>query len=262
MHSTTPQTLLLILAHPDDESFLAAGLISAAVADGHRVVLVTATLGQAGSTGDPPVCTREELPEVRRQELLAAAGILGIAEVHVLQYRDKELATAPTAEVRTALVGLIRRCRPRIVVTFDPGGFNGHTDHVAISRFTTDALGAAADGRWVVEAGPPHVADRLLWIAPVPPWKAAACPDLAAEPGVDLVVQLGGARDRKAAAVRAHRTQWPSIRRIFFGGGKGLERGEVPPTFDLEAFRLGAGRPFPAVPARGAWEGLDPALPS
>ena len=262
MIPATPQTLLLILAHPDDESFLAAGLISAAVADGRRVVLVTATLGQAGSTGDPPLCTREELPEVRRQELLTAAGILGIAEVQVLPYRDKELAGAPSAEVRATLVGVIRRSRPRIVVSFAPDGFNGHVDHVAISRFTTDAIVAAADPRFVPEGGAPHTVERLLWIAPVPPWKAAERTDLGVEPGVDLVVRLGASRTRKAAAVRAHRTQWASIRRIFFGGGRGLERGAVPGTFDLETFRLGAGRPFPSAPATRAWEGLDPAPPS
>lgn len=90
---------------------------------------------------------------MREAELRRAAEILGIASVDLLGYRDKQLASAPHAEVREKLVRLLRRHRPQVVVTFDPNGSNAHTEHVAVSRFTSDAVQAAADGRFFPEAG-------------------------------------------------------------------------------------------------------------
>ena len=156
-----PPTLLFCLAHPDDESFSGAGTIMKYAETGMRTVLVTGTLGERGKVGDPPVCSIEELPAYRERELREAAAIIGICELHLLGYRDKELADAPPDAVRRALVTVIRRERPSIVFTFDPNGFNVHPDHVAISRFTTDAIAAAADPRWYPDAGAPHSVTRL-----------------------------------------------------------------------------------------------------
>src|SRR5262245_34721061 len=114
---------------------------------GARIVLATATLGERGKCGDPPLCTPEELPAVRARELRDAAAIVGFEEVYRLGYRDKELASAPADEIRRTLVTIIRNERPTVVFTFDPNGMNGHPDHVAISRFTGDAVAAAADSR-------------------------------------------------------------------------------------------------------------------
>ena len=55
-------TILFSLAHPDDESFMVAGVACKYGARGVRLVLATATLGDAGKVGDPPVCSRKELP--------------------------------------------------------------------------------------------------------------------------------------------------------------------------------------------------------
>src|SRR5437763_910615 len=148
--------LLLLLAHPDDESFMAGGTIRALADRGVRVALVCATRGQLGSAGDPPLCARDELPALRERELRAACEILGVAHVEVLDYHDQQLAGAVPNEIRAALVRAVRRERPRVVITFDPNGVNGHADHCAISRFALDAVTAAADDRWLPEAGPAH----------------------------------------------------------------------------------------------------------
>src|SRR5580765_7561909 len=79
-----PPRILLVFAHPDDESFVAAGLSRRYADAGAEIALVTATRGEAGSRGDPPLCTVEELPAVRESELRAAAAILGIADVQML----------------------------------------------------------------------------------------------------------------------------------------------------------------------------------
>ena len=116
-------TLLFCFAHPDDESFSGAGTAMRYAAAGARTVLVTATLGQQGKCGDPPVCTPEELPRVREGELREAAEIIGFDELHLLGYEDKRLADAPDDVIRRSLVEIIRRLRPQVVLTFDPGGF-------------------------------------------------------------------------------------------------------------------------------------------
>ena len=218
-------TLLYSFAHPDDESFSGAGTAMKYAARGVRTILVTATLGERGKTGDPAICTVEELPGVRERELRRAAEIIGFDELHLLGYRDKELADAKPEEIREKLVVIIRRTRPDVVITFDPNGFNVHPDHVAISRFTSDAIAAAADPRWHGDAGEPHVVARLLWTPPLAPWDISS-PDSASPgtaalsandiAGIDFVIDVSEWRERRAAALRAHRTQHLSIDRYFF----------------------------------------------
>src|SRR5262245_51914198 len=156
-------TLLFVFAHPDDESFSGVGTAMKCAAAGARTVLVTATRGEQGKAGDPPLCSREELPAWRERELREAVRITQFDEFHLLDYHDRELPDAPPAEIRRSLVGVIRRVKPSIVLTFDPNGFNVHPDHVAISRFTSDAVAAAGDPRWLPEAGEAHAVRRLLW---------------------------------------------------------------------------------------------------
>ena len=209
-------TILFSLAHPDDESFMVAGVACKYGAQGVRLVLVTATPGEAGKVGDPPVCSRKELPRVRERELRRAVDLLGIDVLHLLGYRDKELGKADPARIRGQLVCLLRRYRPSLVITFDPSGFNQHPDHIAISRFTSDAIAAAADPRWLPEAGKPHQVTRLLWTPPLRPEEIGDGPPLAYRPGVDFLVDVQTWSARKAAALRAHRTQHLSINRIWF----------------------------------------------
>jgi LmbE family N-acetylglucosaminyl deacetylase len=209
-------SLLFVFAHPDDESFSGAGTAMKYAEAGAQVVLVTATLGQRGKRGDPPVCEPHELEHVRERELREAAAIIGFHELHLLGYQDRAFAEAPHEQVRESLVTIIRNVRPAVVFTFDPNGFNVHPDHVAISRFTSDAIAAAADPRWHPETGAPHRVPRLLWTPTIPPWEAAKLDDLTARPGADFVIDVAAYADRRVAALRAHRTQHLSIDRYFF----------------------------------------------
>lgn len=245
-------SIFLSFAHPDDESFFTAGVACKHSAAGVEVVLCCATRGERGSAGQPPLTSVETLPQVREDELRAAAEILGITRLEMLPYQDRQLAEAPPGEIRAALVGLIRRHRPSIVVTFDPHGGNLHPDHIAISRFTADAVAAAADGRWHPESGPPHRVRRLLWVGPVPPWEETDPARLAERPGVDFLVDIRPWRAAKARALAAHRTQHQSIGRLF------LERPDRDAILSFETFRLGAGEPVPDVPAGDLFAGLAP----
>ena len=235
---------LFCFAHPDDESFSGAGTAMRYAAAGARIVLVTATLGERGKCGDPPICRPEEIEATRERELREAASIIGFDELHLLGYRDQELAQAPPDDVRRSLVSIIRRVKPAVVLTFDPNGFNAHADHVAISRFTSEAIAAAADGRWHAGAGEPHVVTRLLWTAPIAPWDAARHPRIDEHPGVDFVIDVSGWRDQRIAALRAHRTQHQSIERYFFG------RPDLERILSIELWRQGFGPELVERPAR------------
>jgi LmbE family N-acetylglucosaminyl deacetylase len=245
-------TLLLSFAHPDDESFLAGGVACRYSGAGFRVVLCSATLGESGKAGDPPICTAEELPGVRERELREAAAILGIAEVHVLGYRDRDLAAAPPDRIREQLVRLIRAESPSVVLTFDPNGANLHPDHVAISRFTSDAVSAAADRRWFPELGPPHLVQRLVWVPGRHPWEWAREDDPGARPGVDFLLDTSPWHERKLAALVAHRTQLASVTRHF------LRHPDRQRVLSSEFFRQAWGPPLPTRPISDLFDGLDP----
>lgn len=171
------RTLLVALAHPDDETFGTGGLMARAVDEGHRVVIVCATRGEVGEIADPSLATPETLGEVRERELRAAARALGVEDVRFLGFRDsgmagtpenadpRALVNAPPEDVTAGLVAAIRDARPDVVVTFEPGGIYGHPDHVTISERATSAVEVAADpARWP-GAGAPHRVARLYYVA-------------------------------------------------------------------------------------------------
>ncbi|RPJ71679.1 MAG: PIG-L family deacetylase [Acidobacteria bacterium] len=243
-------TLFLSFAHPDDESFLSGGTICRYADEGVRIVLSCATLGESGKAGTPPICRPEELPAVRERELREACASLGIGALHLLGYRDRELASVPPDEIRGHLVRLIRGTRPLVVLTFDPHGANLHPDHIAISRFTSDAVAAAADPRWFPEAGPAHEVSRLVWVPGRHPWEWTRDANPGARPGVDFAIDVGPWRDRKVSALRAHRTQAHSLQRNFFG------QPDAERLLGVEFFRQGWGPPLAARPLSDLFAGL------
>ncbi|HOG29739.1 MAG TPA: PIG-L family deacetylase [Vicinamibacterales bacterium] len=242
--------LLLVFAHPDDESVFAAGVVCRTVAGGGRVALCTATPGEHGKLGDPPVCSREDLGRARQAELVEACRILGISTMRVLGYPDRALAVAPADTIRRQLVEVIRAVRPQVVATFDPNGTNLHPDHVAISRFAGDAVSAAADARWYPELGKPHTVARLAWTLPVRPWAVLRRGDPAPEPGVDFAIDVEAFARRKAAALRAHRSQHLTIDRIFFSKP---DRGRL---LSVELFRQAFGPRLGSVPETDLFAGI------
>jgi LmbE family N-acetylglucosaminyl deacetylase len=136
-------TVLGIWAHPDDEAFLSAGLMAAASGAGHRVVCVTATLGERG-TGDPRHWPPERLAAVRERELDASLAALGVAECHVLGIEDGTCADQPSDAIVRRLAGIVGVVAPDTIVTFGPDGMTGHEDHQTVSGWATAAHALAA----------------------------------------------------------------------------------------------------------------------
>jgi LmbE family N-acetylglucosaminyl deacetylase len=250
MSEKARRTILFSFAHPDDESFSGAGTAMKYAAAGARIVLVTATLGERGRAGHPPVCEPGELGACRERELREAAAIIGFDELHLLGFRDRELSDVDPDAVRQPLVGLIRRLRPSVVITFDPNGFNQHPDHVAISRFTADAIAAAADARWFAGTGAPFSVPRVLWTPLLAPWEAVEEPSLEEHPAVDFSIDVSAWRERRLAALRAHRTQHLSVDKYFF------TRPDLDRVVATEIWRQGQGPPLARRPSEDIFETL------
>jgi LmbE family N-acetylglucosaminyl deacetylase len=126
-------TVLMVWAHPDDETYLAGGLSAALTDAGHRVVCVTATRGEAGGSA-------ADLAMLRTAELEAALTLLGVEEHHWLDYPDGGCAAVDTEEAAAKLRAIVDEVQPDTVVTFGPDGFTGHPDHQAVSRWVDAAL--------------------------------------------------------------------------------------------------------------------------
>ncbi len=131
-------TIASVWAHPDDETYLAGGVMAAAAANGQRVVCVSATAGERG-TDDPQRWPPERLGRVRRWEAAAAMAVLGVDEHHFLHYPDGGLHDLDTSEPVARLTELFTDVVPDTVLTFGPDGVTYHPDHQTVSRWVVEA---------------------------------------------------------------------------------------------------------------------------
>ncbi len=137
--------LLCVFAHPDDETFGAGATIAKYADTGYEVFLATATKGEAGMLGDPPIATKENVGDIRAEELASAAEILGIKDIFFMGFRDGTLAEINDDSLLERTVFSIRKYRPHVLITFGPGGISGHPDHQTISKVATEAFDLAPD---------------------------------------------------------------------------------------------------------------------
>lgn len=205
-------TILSVWAHPDDETYLAGGLMAAARDAGQRVVCVTATAGELGTT-DPERWPPARLGAVRRWEAAAAMAVLGVREHHVLGLPDGGLA-ARRAKGLASVERLLADVRPDTVVTFGPDGATFHPDHVAVHEWVTAAWERTGSGARLLYATSTveHLAafgdayERLgVYMGDERPVGTAA-------DALAVHLRLHGAPlDRKLAALRAMATQTAAV---------------------------------------------------
>lgn len=162
---TPPPVILVVTAHPDDETFGCGGTLASYAARGCDARVLLATSGQAGEIGPPELDTPENharLGAIREAEARAAVATLGAASVDFLGHVDGTLADLPAGRLAREVAAALRRLRPDVVVTFGPDGVYGHPDHVAVSAATTEAWDLAADPAADLP-GAPHAAARLFY---------------------------------------------------------------------------------------------------
>ena len=137
MLDVKPAHALVFTPHPDDAEFGVAGTVARWTKQGMDVVYAVCTNGDKGSSD--PNMTPERLTEIREQEQMKAADVLGVREVVFLRYLDQGLEDTP--EFREDLVRLIRKYRPDIVVTSNPyRKYIWHRDHRICGRAVLDAV--------------------------------------------------------------------------------------------------------------------------
>jgi len=132
------ETVLVVHAHTDDADWNCGGTVAKLSAAGANVVYIVATDGEAGS--NDPDMTPERLVEIRRREQKNANDILGVSETVYFGYGDGKLHLA--TDVEEKIGRLIRRYRPKLVLTFDPAwpDYVMHPDHRAVAIATIRAV--------------------------------------------------------------------------------------------------------------------------
>ncbi|MCC6178416.1 MAG: PIG-L family deacetylase [Chloroflexi bacterium] len=167
-----PARILVVYAHPDDESFGPSAVLAKESRHGALLAGVWATLGEHGqSTLDPPPAPAE-LARLREQDLREAAALIGFSAVEILGYEDGAVESAPLDRLAGQVLEMIRRHRPEVLLTFGPGGITGHPDHrtmhraavAAFEQARTEGFGPAA---LYYDAVPPEQAAEM-GIADVP----------------------------------------------------------------------------------------------
>jgi len=197
---------LCIVAHPDDETIFVGGVLAMLARRGFAVHIASATRGEGGERGDPPLAPPERLGELRERELRCAAQALGAAAVHFLGYIDPPVGedgrlfayTDDVEELAGRILALMERVRPDLVLTHGSNGEYGHPAHVVTHR------GVLRAHAWLREQGPaPHL---YTFSAALP-----GCEDVVFNEGdpVDVVVDVTSWLRAKVAAAACHRTQHP-----------------------------------------------------
>ena len=198
-----PRRLLLVHAHPDDETIGTGATMAKYAADGVLVTLITCTLGEEGEVVVPGLAhlasdKDDGLGEHRIGELAAAMEALGVRDHRFLggpgRWRDSGMMgtqqnqradafwQADLDEAVRALVAVVREIRPQVFITYDAKGGYGHPDHIQAHRVATVAFDAAADPSFGPELGEPWRASKLYH---------GAFPKSVLQAGIDQLKQAG-----------------------------------------------------------------------
>lgn len=191
MTDQAARRLLLVHAHPDDESIGTGATMARYVAEGAQVTLVTCTLGEEGEILVPELAQlaadqADQLGGWRIAELAAAMDALGVTDHRFLggagRFRDSGMMNSPANEhprafwradtdravfyeAVLALVEVIRQVRPQVLVTYDDNGGYGHPDHIMAHRVATAAVTAAAQPGYESAGGEPWSVAKFYWTA-------------------------------------------------------------------------------------------------
>lgn len=190
------RTLVIVTAHADDFTIFAGGTIAKLVDEGYTAHLIRVTNDEKDSYD----LSGGETSHRNTVEMETAARIMGIKEIHSLDFRNDEMDWVPETEVRGRLIMLFRKLKPWTVMTFDPSAkYEENPDHKKTARATEDACWTSQGHlffpehftvglkRWVV-------LERLYWARQLD------------ESDVNKVVDITSTIDRKVRAIQAHKT--------------------------------------------------------
>ncbi|MFL6090918.1 MAG: N-acetyl-1-D-myo-inositol-2-amino-2-deoxy-alpha-D-glucopyranoside deacetylase [Aeromicrobium sp.] len=264
--------LMLVHAHPDDETIFTGVTMARYVAEGAQVTLVTCTAGEEGEILTPDIAhfaaeQDDRLGQHRVEELAAAMQVLGVTDHRFLggtfHYRDSGMQWGPDGhamprdvtradtfwhadltDAADELVAIIREVRPHVLVTYDEFGGYGHPDHVQAHRVATYGVALAAVESYRRDLGTAWDVPKLYWAASSKRlmieagWDPARMPRLAVD-DEDLTAVIDGTPwiELKLAAMRAHASQIAEDGHFFSGN---------PSRWSHEFFRLAKGTAAPS----------------
>jgi N-acetyl-1-D-myo-inositol-2-amino-2-deoxy-alpha-D-glucopyranoside deacetylase len=184
MSELAGRRMLLVHAHPDDESIGNGATMAKYAAEGAHVTLVTCTLGEEGEVIPPELAhlaadRDDTLGQHRIGELAAAMRELGVSDHRFLggpgRFRDSGMMGTPPndrpgsfwstdpADAAPYLVEVVREVRPQVLVTYDPNGGYGHPDHIRAHQVAMLAVELAADAGYRPDLGAPHEVAKVYW---------------------------------------------------------------------------------------------------
>ena len=208
--------VLVVVAHPDDETFGCGSLVLHARAAGLTVDVLCATRGEAGVVAPGVTVPRGGLGALREAELRAAGRILGVNEITTLGFLDSgmdgdpapgTLCSAPPSLVEDEISDVVARLTPDVLITLDGG--DGHRDHVAVRDATTAVAGTFRLPVYLHCLPRSVMAQWAEHTASVDPGSAylrgleLGTPDEQVTHRLDTAAHLG----RRWRAIRAHRSQ-------------------------------------------------------
>jgi N-acetyl-1-D-myo-inositol-2-amino-2-deoxy-alpha-D-glucopyranoside deacetylase len=186
MADSPVRRLLIVHAHPDDETIGTGATMAKYANEGAAVTLVTCTLGEEGEILVPGLehlaaDKDDTLGQFRIAELNAACDVLGVADHRFLggpgRWRDSGMIGTPEnenpqcfwradfVELTAAMVAVVREVRPQVVATYDENGAYGHPDHIQANRVTVAGIEKAADPTYRPDLGEPWTVAKLYWTA-------------------------------------------------------------------------------------------------
>lgn len=204
-------TILGIWAHPDDETWACAGVMSRAIGNGQKVACIMATKGGSGKTADAKKWPKINLDRIRETELGKALRIIGVHDLYWLGYNDGHLAEADSSKAVAKLTALIDKIAPDTIITFEPKGITGHQDHKTVCAWTCSAVkktgcrpvvyGACETKERYISAGRDCHDQFGIYFRAAKPFNLP-------EKHGDLLLKLSRAEARqKMAALKAHESQ-------------------------------------------------------
>jgi LmbE family N-acetylglucosaminyl deacetylase len=194
---------LAFFAHPDDETMLLGGTLALLARHGVRVHYLSATRGEGGEVGEPPVCRPGDLGPVRARELACAVEALGGASLTFMDYVDPRIGPGDELFAFTAdMPGLveelrvqIRRLAPKAIFTHGTNGEYGHPAHIFANqavRMAGSTMGPDAPVLYTVSPSfPDHPKPRLA----------------NQDDPAHLVIDVSSSLTQKLQAARCHKTQ-------------------------------------------------------
>ncbi|UCD81908.1 MAG: PIG-L family deacetylase [Desulfobacterales bacterium] len=194
--------ILVVSAHPDDETLFVGGTLAMYSERGHHVYILETTRGEGGEVGEPPLTTRDNLGRVREREVREAARILGARDIFFLPFIDPYMEINGIArridipvEVFAEAIGEhVARIQPDVVITHGSNGEYGHPQHIFTHQATLMALTNGHSGTAMMSWSAWHTPSERERI-------------LNKNDPADCVRDITAWLDKKIAAALCHKTQ-------------------------------------------------------